>query len=311
MSRACADVELERVDATIEAGVAGDRGFYYVEDDSRAVGRALRWAEVNGLATIEVLATGGTADLARRAAFLGDEAPAVSVWQVEGATAIPAVPAPAPTPPEIPAEHRALAGLITEAGARPVDDHGVLVAEVAGLEVARVVDGPDGPVLDVGVGHADRELNQMVHAGADPVTDLRRVIAAVGDYRLRQSHHPLARVGRERWLRSMCLDEPGLVGAATLEPIVPLRRREGLRAAVPSPAAGTTADGRPVVVVAMVGIDLDLVPEAADYRHRHDPEAELVVVMPERDLALSAGALERLTSARAVVLAAPWAGASH
>ncbi|MEM9133380.1 MAG: hypothetical protein AAF962_01785 [Actinomycetota bacterium] len=223
-----------------------------------------------------------------------------------GAEVAEAVPGPSAAAPEIPDDHWALAALMTEAGARPVDDNGVLVAEVAGLEVARVVDGTDGPVIDVGVGQADRELNQMIHRDADPVSDLRRVIAAVNENRLRHDHHPLQRLGRERWLRSMLLDDPTLVGALDLAPLVPLRSRAGLLDPVPSAAAGSTVDGRPLVAVTMVGIDLDLLCEAADYRHRHDPEAELVIAMPERDLALSSVGIERLTDARTQALDGPW-----
>jgi hypothetical protein len=38
-----------------------------------------------------------------------------------------------------------------------------------------------------------------------------------------------------------------------------------------------------VVVACSVGIDLDLVPSAADARLLLDPDAELLVVVPERD----------------------------
>ncbi len=38
-----------------------------------------------------------------------------------------------------------------------------------------------------------------------------------------------------------------------------------------------------MIVVCSVGVDLDLFPEAADYRRRENPDAELVVVVPERD----------------------------
>ena len=41
--------------------------------------------------------------------------------------------------------------------------------------------------------------------------------------------------------------------------------------------------GRPLVVVCSVGIDLDLVPTAADIRSAHDPDARLVLAVPERD----------------------------
>ena len=187
-----------------------------------------------------------------------------------------------------------------------MDDYGLLIGDVAGLEVCRVVDGPDGPTIDVGVGQADRELHQMVHGKADLDHELRRVISAVAQYRRPGSHHPLTRVGRERWLRSVLLDDPGLVGAEQLEPIVPLRSRRGLKITEPAAAAGHDLDGRAVVVITMSGVDLDLVPEAADYRHRHDPAASVVIAVPERDLALNSVILDRLGEATAVAVPSPW-----
>lgn len=294
--------------------------FYLADDDPRALGRALYWAQSNGAVRVEILAAGPPSpvagDLARRASLLappeGDGA-AVRVWATEGATAVPAQPAPVAEPPVLPAGYWALAGLITEAGARPIDDNGQLVAEVAGLEVARVVvppslDGDAAPTIEVGVGQADRELSTLVHTGDDVNTGLRRVVAAVVQHRRDHgdSHHPLSRLARERWLRAIVLDRPELVDAAELSPLVPLRPRQGLVRAEPSAAAGTLRSGQPVVVVAMVGIDLDLIPEAADYRARWNPEAAIVLVLPERDLALNTRLLPRLPRATVVGLAPPW-----
>ncbi len=296
--------------------------FYLADEDPRAVGRALHWALSNNATRVEILAAGPpssvAADLARRASLLitpeGD-GPAVGVWATAGATAVPAQPVPVPEPPTLPPGHWALAGLITEAGALPIDDHGELVAEVAGLEVARVVvplapDGSPGTIstIEVGVGQADRELSALVHTGDDLNAGLRRVVAAVVQHRRDHgdSHHPLTRLARERWLRAILMERPELVDATELTPLVPLRPRQGLKRAEPSAAAGTLRSGRPVVVVAMAGIDLDLIPEAADYRARWNPEAAIVLALPERDLALNTRLLPRLPDATAVALAPPW-----
>lgn len=306
--RSSTGLELDEIDRKLGAGVSDDRGFFFVDDDPRAVGRALRWAEGRALTAVDLLAASGAGDLARRASLVAgdDSRPLLTVWAVAGADVTVAGVEPVETPPGLPAEHWALAGVMTEAGARPVDDHGVLVAEVAGLEVGRVVEGADGLTIDIGVGQADRELNQLVHRETDPGAALRRVIAAVGEYRTGSVHHPLTRVARERWLRSILLDDPGLVGATELEPLVPLRPRRGLLPVEPSAAAGRLVSGRPVVVVTMVGIDLDLVPEAADYRNRWNPEADIVLAMPERDLRLSTSLLSRVQRAGTVALVGPW-----
>ena len=239
--------------------------------------------------------------------------PIPTIWQVAGADVEPVEPTPHAAPPSIPADHWALAGLISEAGARPIDDHGILIGDVAGLEVCRVVSGGDssngGPTIELGVGQADRDLHQLVHGKAELDSELRRIIGAVAQYRRPGSHHPLTRVGRERWLRSVLLDDPGLVGAESLDPLVPLRSRRGLKTAEPVAAGGRRLDGRPLVVVTMSGVDLDLVPEAADYRHRHDPDAALVVAVPTRDLALSTTLLPLVADSSAVALDPPWEAA--
>ena len=49
-------------------------------------------------------------------------------------TMIPAEPSPVPPIPELDEAHLRFASLISEAGARPVDDHGLLVAGAGSLE---------------------------------------------------------------------------------------------------------------------------------------------------------------------------------
>ncbi|MEM7337298.1 MAG: hypothetical protein AAF467_01555 [Actinomycetota bacterium] len=294
------------VDGGVGVAWTEGEGFFLADDDPRAVGRAMQWARSRSLPAVTVLAARGAADLARRAALVSGADTTVQVFAVDGAAAEVAEPGPRTDPPPIPDTHWQLAPIMSEAGARPLDDHGVLVAEVTGLEVARVVDGADGPVIDIGVGQADRELSQLVHGSQEPGAGLRRVIAAVIEHRTGGSHHPLVRVARERWLRSVVLDRPELVGAAELSPVVPLRPRDGLMLAQPSAAAGRRPDGRPIVVVAVVGVDLDVVPEGADYRDSVDPDAELVLVMPERDVPLNTSLVGLVPDARAEALAEPW-----
>jgi hypothetical protein len=241
-------------------------------------------------------------DIARRAGSFDYE---ISVWSAKGVEVQPAAPKPVPTPPDIPESHRRFAAIITETGARAVDDHGMLVAEVAGLEVARVIDGQAGagPELAVGVGQADRELQQYIHGHLDDDTNLRRAIAAVVRHRRPGSAvHPLTRVARQRWLRSVLLDEPSLVGLSELDPVVPLRPRETLLGDEPSAAMG---DG--TIVVCSVGVDLDLLPEAVDYRRREDPDADLVLTLPQRDHRLAVGELAELVPGlRVTSIDPPW-----
>ena len=274
---------------------------------SELSGPAVRWTRAHQADRLELLALDHGADLARRADLLsGSTHPRLRVWDADGAETTLASARPVAEPPDLAADVWSLGGIISEAGARPIDDHGLLIGEVAGLEVARVVDGDDGPIIELGVGQADRELNQLIHRGAAVDAELRRVIAAVVDLRQAGSHHPLARLGRGRWLRSMILDEPALVDAVDLRPLVPLRPRSSLISNDPSAAWGTSADGSPLIVVATTGVDLDLVPEAADYRQRTDPTASIVLAMPKRDLRLNSLLLDLLPNAAAVAIEPPW-----
>ncbi len=270
--------------------------------DDRGLGGLVRWALTAGAERLTVVAENDAGPtLARRASLLDFD---ISVWSADVTDVHPAVAVPATPPPRIPETHRRFVPVITETGARAIDDHGMLVAEVAGLEVGRVVDGESGePELAVGVGQADRELQQYIHGHLDDDTNLRRAIAAVvKDRRPGAAAHPLARVARQRWLRSALLDDPTLVGLDRLEPVVPLRPRETVLGEEPAAAAGNGT-----IVVCSVGVDLDLVPEAADYRNRDNPEADLLLVLPERDRQLAVGSLGELVPRMTVTsLAAPW-----
>jgi hypothetical protein len=114
--------------------------------------------------------------------------------------------------------------------------------------------------------------------------------------------HPLARLAGERWLRSALVRSPGLVGAAHLDPAEPTVARDNVRDPVPAIAVGVGIDGRPVVVATSIGVDLDLVPSAADARLVHAPDARLVLAMPERDaLDVTRRLANRLTDPAEVV----------
>ncbi len=298
------DLSPDQIDGSVVGVVVDGRAFYQT-DDPRGLGPALRWAATHGARHLTLIAESSVAaDLARRAGLVG-AGMETEVWSAAGPDVEPAESRPVPSPPDLPADHLRFAAVISEAGARPVDDHGLLVAEVAGLEVARVLedDSSTGPRLSVGVGQADRELQHYLHGHLDDDTNLRRAIAAVARHRRPGSAaHPLTRLARQRWLRSVLLDHPGRLGLSSLEPLTPLRPRDTLLGHEPAAAAGPS-----VVVVCSVGVDLDLVPEAADYRERTDPGADLVVVVPERDRRLAgAGATTAVPRLRITSIEVPW-----
>ena len=95
--------------------------------------------------------------------------------------------------------------------------------------------------------------------------------------------HPIQRLSRERWLRRTVVDHPQLVGATELRPVEVSIEPGGLKDTHPAAALGVDGEGRPIVVVCSTGVDLALVPLAADTRALHSPGARLVLAVPARD----------------------------
>jgi len=255
------------------------------ERPARVLGPALAWALRHGArGTVNVLVEGDSAGLsARRARFF---APPVVVWQVQGRELALAPPAERPARPEASPAALVFADTIVAAGVEPTVEHGVLVGEVAGLEVCRVVVDPDTGAarLEVGVGVHDREAFRLLHGDVATADALRAVADTVRAHRRWDAPpHPLNRLGRERLLRSLLVARPELVGLVALRPAPPPVPRTSLKDPVPCAALGHDDDGRSVVVVCSTGGDLDAVPFAADARAAIDPGADLVLAVPPAD----------------------------
>lgn len=265
--------------ATLRTGATAATGWFLAEDaPARALGPALAWARQQEIETLHVLAAEATGVLARRASLFAAP-PSVAVWRVDGRSLEVADPEPIHLVEGDPTGS-AFADMLRTAGADVVVEHGVLTGEVLGLEVARVVDDR----LEVGVGRHDREAFALVHGDVPSEEALARVVAAVRTHRRPGApDHPLQRIAAERWLRAGVLARPDLVGATALEPVAGAVPRAGVKDREPAVALGVDSHGAPVVVVCSVGIDLDLVPAAADARLLHDPPARLVLAVPERD----------------------------
>lgn len=252
-----------------------------------SLGPVLVWAERRGVTELHLVVDGDASVVARRTALFRDPP---TVWSVAGASLEPAVPAPAPTFPPAPAAP-ALAELLVDADLEVVVEDGIVRGEVLGLEVARIVHGTttagmpiEEPALEVGVGHADREMTALVHAGLSPVAQLARVAEIVREHRrVGAPRHPLNELAPERWLRARLVEDPARIGLATLRPAPPAVPRPNLRDPSIAMAVGTHADGTDVVVACSVGVRLDLVPAAADARAALAPAARLLLVLPARD----------------------------
>lgn len=246
--------------------VDGDAWVLIEEHPERGLGAALAWALRHGASSLHVLAERDTGTLARRAAAFRTP---IEVWHVEGRTLLPAVAEPLPSAPPPSADHLALRAAIEAGGASPVLEHGVVLGEVRGLEVCRVVDDPvtGGVRLEVGVGAHDREAFAIIHGDVPAESALRGVVDAVTDHRgAGAPDHPLRRLLPERLLRWELIEDPSVIGLASLTATEPPVPRPNVKDRVPATATGVTPAGDEVVVVCSVGVDLDLVPYATDAR---------------------------------------------
>ncbi|MCX6510481.1 MAG: hypothetical protein NT081_06675 [Actinobacteria bacterium] len=249
----------------------------------RSFGPAMVLADRESIETFHVMAeseaTSGV--LARRAAEFTN---GPSVWRIEGRTLVAAAPAPIPVLVEPSAAARELIGMLVDAGVEVSVEHGEIRGELRGLEIARVVESPDGTRLEVGVGRHDREAFTMVHGNLPTALALESVISSVDAVRRAEAEaHPLRHLAPEGWLRWRLIRDPQLIGARELQPVQPPLPRDSVKDVGASIAVGVDNNGASIVVACSVGIDLDVVPTAADARALNDPSARVVIVVPERD----------------------------
>ncbi len=249
----------------------------------RSLGAAMVLADRQRIETLHVMAesieTSGV--VARRAEQFRN---APKVWRIEGRSLVPATPAPVPVPGEPTAAALELVGMLIAAGVDVTIEHGEIRGELRGLEIARVVESTEGTRLEVGVGRHDREAFTMVHGNLPTTKALESVISSVDAVRRADAEaHPLRRLAPEGWLRWRLLHDPHLIGAQELRPVEPPTPRDSVKDVGASIAVGRDLSGQAIVVACSVGIDLDVVPTAADARVLNDPEARVVIVVPERD----------------------------
>ncbi|HZU73739.1 MAG TPA: hypothetical protein VE990_13295 [Acidimicrobiales bacterium] len=276
--------------------IHGDRGWVLGENPDRTVGAALAWATKAGLAELHLIVPGGAGAVARRAAQFSLP---VSVWipagPAEPSALAPAPPEPLGPPTDTPSGFdlgrlEPVLARLGDIGLDVVVEHGLVLGEILGLELVRVEPGPEGePVVSVGVGRHDRHARSLLDpAGLVPWEDQARQ-AMVEVRRRRRADgpaHPARLLSPERWLRSVLVARPDLAGALRLAPFPPPSARRDLRVPCPAPAIGVGADGAPVAVVCSSGVDLEVVPVAADVRAQaaHAGGVESVtVVLPAGD----------------------------
>lgn len=251
-------------------------------DATRALGATMAWASRFDK-SIHLLVERDSGLLARRAALFTHD---ITIWHVDDRQLLPAVAEPHLELTEAQPEHRAFVELIASSGADVVIEHGIVVGEVRGLEMCRVVtDEFTGESrLEVGMGAHDREAFAMVHGDLPTEKALKQVIDAVLPHRTEGAdQHPLNQFGVERLYRWRALQDPSSIGFTSLELCDPPVKRTNVKDAVPCVAVGVTTEGNNAVAVFVNGVDLDVVPFAVDAASRAGVN-DVVIVARERDI---------------------------
>ncbi|GAC1320115.1 MAG: hypothetical protein NVSMB12_19650 [Acidimicrobiales bacterium] len=205
-------------------------------------------------------------------------------------------PAPPEGPVPMPDVLAPYADRFRAAALDPVWEHGVLTGEWLGLEVARAVLTDETVAYDVGVGKHDREGNRLLYPDGPTPELLAHAVATVAAIRTpRAAPHPANQLVPDRWLRRVLMARPALIGLTVLTAAPPPEARTDLRQRGVAPAWGLDAAGRPVAVVCSVGVDPDVVAQAADTRilaplwpgvpASHAPASpwRVLIVVPEGD----------------------------
>lgn len=285
-----------------------DTVWLLIDDDaSRALGPSVAWvlSRRPNVSTVHLLAEVGSGVLARRAQLLNDDI-SVNVWHAEERDVLQALPEP-PLPSVLATtSHLDYVGVIRAAGADPLVEHGVVVGEVRGLEICRVVDDAHtGAVrLEVGMGANDREAFALVHGDVPTADALANVVAAVRAHRADDAPpHPLNMFGAERLMRARAIENPSMVNCVSVVAAEPPVARTNLKDAVPCVAIGEESDGTRRILVFVNGVDLDAVSFALDAWHRLDRTAHVTVVLREKDKVASIDRLARLGIVPVEVLA--------
>jgi hypothetical protein len=285
------------------AALADDGAAWVLVDGpaARSLGAALAWSIRHDATSLHLVAEHDTGLLARRAQRFAFP---ITVWYPQDRVLLPVVAEPLVGSPAPLPEHLELVPVIEAAGATANVEHGVVVGEVRGLEVCRVVDHPtvghfaelgdidiapppgsvsdDGVLLEVGVGSNDREAFRLLHGDIPTVEALAAVVDSVLAHRSADApQHPLNRLGQERYLRWRLEQEPALVDMTSVTPAGPPQPRPNLKDPIPCVARGIGTDGSEAIIVCSVGVDVDLVGFVADVQEMAD--APVIVALRARD----------------------------
>jgi hypothetical protein len=249
-------------------------------DASHALGPAIAWASKYSR-PFHLVVDNHSGVLVRRAS--GFELP-ISVWHVEGNGLLPAIAEPHQELVRASDSHSALISQIDTAGAESLVEWGVVVGEVRGLEICRVVDDEhtNEARIEVGIGAHDRETYALVHQARPIHESIADVVATVGVHRVEGApFHPYNHIAPERFARWRALQEPAALGFLSLTRIDPPVRRTNVKDSVPCVALGKKTDGTTTAVVFVHGIDLDVVTFSVDAALQYSCESVMIVARPQ------------------------------
>lgn len=249
-------------------------------DASHALGPAIAWASKYSR-PFHLVVDNHSGVLVRRAS--GFELP-ISVWHVEGNGLLPAIAEPHQDLVRASDSHSALISQIDAAGAESLVEWGVVVGEVRGLEICRVVDDEhtNEARIEVGIGAHDRETYALVHQARPIHESIADVVATVGVHRVEGApFHPYNHIAPERYARWRALQEPAALGFLSLTRIDPPVRRTNVKDSVPCVALGKKTDGTTTAVVFVHGIDLDVVTFSVDAALQYSCESVMIVARPQ------------------------------
>ena len=261
--------------------VSDDAVWILVDGDaSRSLGPAIAWA-TKFAPSLHLVVDNHSGVLARRASGF---ATSISVWHVEDTRLLAAIAEPhrdAVTPS---AAHATFISDIAIAGADPLVEWGVVVGEVRGLEICRVVDDEHtGEArIEVGIGAHDRETFALVHQERPIDESMRSVVDTVGAHRVEGApFHPYNHLAPERFARWSALQTPSALGFVSLTQVDPPEMRTNVKDSVPCVAVGVDDSGNTTAVVFVHGIDLDVVPFAVDAALQHSCAQVMIVARPQ------------------------------
>lgn len=250
------------------------------QSPEQALGRVLATMKRRGTSTAHVMCAVGADLVARRAAEFSLD---IKVHALSGTELELVAATPDPKPADPTGEAMSWIDTIERSGADVVVEHGSVTGEVAGLEVARVIEDEFGIRLEVGVSADDRLMFSLLHGHLAAEDAVHKIVGIVTEHRRPGAvDHPLNRLSRSRWLRSMLIERPDSIGLASLSPAPGPVARPNLKDVVPAAGLGRAADGE-VVVVTSTGVDLELVAYSAHARRVLASAAPLLIVVPERD----------------------------